>query len=65
MQAQKDILTNIPRVSQYEAGLYTFVEDRFPDVLSGLQEAQEITPEIEDKMKKALEAYDEEFKETI
>ncbi len=52
-------------VSQYEAGLYTFVEDRFADVLSGLRDAQEITPEIEDKMKKALEAYDEEFKETV
>ena len=36
-----------------------------PQIYSKLEEAQDITDEIEDLLKKALEAYGEEFKDTI
>lgn len=52
-------------VGKYEAGLYPFIETRFPEVFTGLIEKQAITPEIEGSIKKALEAYDEEFKATV
>jgi F-type H+-transporting ATPase subunit alpha len=52
-------------VSKYEEGLYTFVENRFPEIYQGLKEKKEITSDIETKLKQALEAYDEEFKDTI
>jgi F-type H+-transporting ATPase subunit alpha len=52
-------------VSKYEEGLYPFVENRFPEIFSGLREKKEITAEIDAKLKQCLEAYDEEFKETL
>ncbi|MBF0232387.1 MAG: F0F1 ATP synthase subunit alpha, partial [Desulfamplus sp.] len=52
-------------LTKYEKGLYIFVENRFPDVLTSLADKKQITADIEAKMKKALEAYDEEFKETV
>ena len=60
-------LDKYPReaVSKYEEGLYPFVENRFPEIFSGLKEKKEITKEIEGKLKQCLEAYDEEFKDTI
>ncbi len=63
----KGYIDKYPReaVDKYEEGLYTFVENRFPEIFSGLKEKEEITDEIEGKLKQALEAYDEEFKDTI
>jgi F-type H+-transporting ATPase subunit alpha len=52
-------------VGKYEAGLYPFVETRFPEVFTGLVEKQAITDDLEVSIKKALEAYDEEFKATV
>ncbi len=52
-------------VAKYETGLYPFIEDRFPELFSGLVEKRAITEDIEEIMKKALTAYDEEFKDTI
>jgi len=52
-------------VAKYEAGLYPFIEERFPEVFSGLKEKQEITEDLDKLMKEALTAYDEEFKDTI
>jgi F-type H+-transporting ATPase subunit alpha len=52
-------------VAKYEAGLYPFVEERYPQIFSKLEEAQDITDEIEGLLKTALEAYGEEFKDTI
>ncbi|MCD4743875.1 MAG: F0F1 ATP synthase subunit alpha, partial [Desulfobacteraceae bacterium] len=52
-------------VGKYEEGLYPFVENRFPEIFSGLKEKEEITDEIEAKLKEALEAYDEEFKASV
>jgi len=52
-------------VAKYEAGLYPFIEDRFPNVFTDLEESQEITDEIGKLMDEALTAYAEEFKDTI
>ncbi len=52
-------------VGKYEAGLYPFIEARFPEVFSGLVEKQAITEDLEVTIKKALDAYDEEFKATV
>ena len=63
----KGYLDNYPKdvVAKYEAGLYPFLDNRFPELLPGIAEKSDITDELEELMKKALEAYDEEFKDTI
>ncbi|MFO8085489.1 MAG: F0F1 ATP synthase subunit alpha [Desulfobacterales bacterium] len=52
-------------VGKYEAGLYHFMEDRFPQIMKEIKEKREITDELDQKMRDALNAYDEEFKDTI
>ncbi len=52
-------------VAKYEAGLYPFVEGKYAEILSGIKEKQEITEDIEKLLDKALNEYDEEFKDTI
>jgi F-type H+-transporting ATPase subunit alpha len=52
-------------VTKYEAGLYTFIEERFPKVFEGLKEKEAIDDDLEKLMREALQAYDEEFKDTI
>jgi F-type H+-transporting ATPase subunit alpha len=63
----KGFLDNYPAavVGKYEAGLYPFVEGKYPELFSGIKEKQEITDDIEKLMEKALKEYDEEFKDTI
>jgi F-type H+-transporting ATPase subunit alpha len=52
-------------LAKYEAGLYKFIEDRFPQVFSGLEEKKEITEDLDKLMGEALTAYGDEFKDTI
>jgi len=52
-------------VAKYEAGLYSFIEDRFPKVFTELAEKEEITDDIAKLLDEALTAYGEEFKDTI
>ncbi len=52
-------------LGKYEAGLYKFVEDRFPQVMEGLKEKQEITDDLDKLLGEALTAYGDEFKDTI
>ena len=52
-------------VEKYESGLYTFIEERYPQIYVDLAEKQEITDEIDTVLKEALTAYNEEFKDTI
>jgi len=63
----KGFLDNYPAnvVGKYEAGLYPFVEGKYPELFSGIKEKLEITEDIEKLMEKALKEYDEEFKDTI
>ncbi len=55
----------VDAVARYEAGLYSFVEERYGDVLTALAEKLEITDDIDKRMREALSAYDVEFAETI
>ncbi len=52
-------------LAKYEAGLHKFIEDRFPQVLEGLVEKQEITDDLDKLMGEALSAYGDEFADTI
>jgi F-type H+-transporting ATPase subunit alpha len=52
-------------VAKYEAGLFTFIEERFPQVFAQLKEKQAIDDELDKLMTDALTAYGEEFKDTI
>ena len=63
----KGFLDNYPIdvLAKYEAGLYAFIEERYPAIFTELAEKQAIGEDLENQMKQALEAYDEEFKDTI
>ena len=52
-------------VDKYESGLYAFIDNRFPEIFTDLVEQQAITSDIEAKLKKALEAYAEEFQAAV
>jgi F-type H+-transporting ATPase subunit alpha len=52
-------------LAKYEAGLYTFIEDRYPQIFSELQEKHEISDDLDKLMSEALSAYSDEFKDTI
>ena len=52
-------------LGKYEAGLYPFIEDRYPQIFTEIAEKQEISDELDKVMTEALNAYDEEFKDTI
>jgi F-type H+-transporting ATPase subunit alpha len=52
-------------LGKYEAGLYSFIEDRYPQIFTEIAEKQEISDELNKVMAEALNAYDEEFKDTI
>jgi F-type H+-transporting ATPase subunit alpha len=52
-------------VTKYEAGLYPFIEERFPKVFADLKSKKAIDADLEKLMNEALKAYDEEFKDTI
>ena len=52
-------------VEKYEAGLYTFIEERYAQLFSDIAEKNEITDEIDKSLQEALVAYNEEFKDTI
>jgi F-type H+-transporting ATPase subunit alpha len=52
-------------LAKYEAGLYTFIEDRYSQIFSDLKEKEEISDDLDKLMSEALNAYGEEFKDTI
>ena len=52
----------LSQLGKYEEALYEFIENNYSDVFTGIAEKEEITSEIEEKLKKALEAFDAEFK---
>ncbi len=52
-------------VAKYEAGLYPFIEERFPKVFENLAEKEAIDDDLEKLMTEALTAYGDEFKDTI
>jgi F-type H+-transporting ATPase subunit alpha len=52
-------------LGKYEAGLYPFIESKYPQIFSELAEKKVISDTLEKTMADALSAYDEEFKDTI
>jgi F-type H+-transporting ATPase subunit alpha len=52
-------------LAKYEAGLYTFIEDRYPQIFSELKEKEAFSDDLDKVMAEALNAYGEEFKDTI
>jgi len=52
-------------LAKYEAGLYTFIEDRYPQIFSELKEKEEISGDLDKVMAEAIKAYGEEFRDTI
>jgi F-type H+/Na+-transporting ATPase subunit alpha len=52
-------------LGKYEAGLYTFIEDRYPQIFSELKEKEEISDDLDKVIAEAMNAYGEEFKDTI
>ncbi len=63
----RGFLDNYPLdvLAKYEAGLYTFMEERYPQIFAELVEKQEISDDLDKKMAEAFKAYGEEFKDTI
>ena len=63
----KGYLDNLPLdvLAKYEAGLYQFIESRYPDIFKTLQEERKISDEMDQMMQKAFNEYGDEFKDTI
>ncbi|MCK4469631.1 MAG: F0F1 ATP synthase subunit alpha, partial [Desulfobacterales bacterium] len=63
----RGFLDNYPLdvLAKYEAGLYTFMEERYPQIFAELAEKQEISDDLDKTMAEAFKAYGEEFKDTI
>ncbi|MBA3035931.1 MAG: F0F1 ATP synthase subunit alpha [Desulfobacterium sp.] len=52
-------------LAKYEAGLFAFISDRYPQIFTELADKKAISDELDKIMTEALKAYDEEFKDTI
>ncbi len=52
-------------VVKFEDGLYPFIEERYPEVFKQLDEKKKIDDDLDKLMTDALNAYDEEFKDTL
>ena len=52
-------------IAKYEAGLYTFIEERFPKIFEELKAKEAIGDELDKLMTEALTVYGDEFKDTI
>jgi F-type H+-transporting ATPase subunit alpha len=52
-------------VGKYEAGLYSFLESKYPGILQGIAKERKITDDLDEKLQTALKEYGEQFKDTI
>jgi F-type H+-transporting ATPase subunit alpha len=52
-------------LAKYEAGLFAFISEKYPQIFKELAEKKIISEELDKVMTDALNAYDEEFKDTI
>jgi len=52
-------------LAKYEAGLFSFISEIYPQIFKELAEKKIISDELDKLMTDALNAYDEEFKDTI
>ena len=67
MRVPRDISMNIRSMSlrNMRPAFTTFIEDRYPQIFSELKEKEEISDDLDKVMAEALNAYGEEFKDTI
>ena len=47
----------VERVAEWERALIRFVEDHYPDLIERIETVKDLTPEIEERMKEALEEF--------
>ena len=52
-------------ITKYEQGLYQFIENKYREIFSELSEKEELTDELEGKLKNALDAYAQEFEGSL
>jgi F-type H+-transporting ATPase subunit alpha len=52
-------------LGKYEAGLYPFIESKYPQIFSEIAEKKIISDDLDKTMANALSEYDEQFKDTI
>ncbi|KPL16455.1 MAG: ATP F0F1 synthase subunit alpha [candidate division Zixibacteria bacterium SM23_81] len=52
---------SVDLLQRYERELYAFMEDKYPDVLADLDKKKELDEELDNKMKKAFEEFEETF----
>jgi F-type H+-transporting ATPase subunit alpha len=50
---------------KYEEELYKFLESKYPDILKNIKEKKDLVPEIEEKLKKALDDFDSYFSSLV
>ena len=57
--ATKKYLLDVPvnKISDFEVGLFNFMENNYPNVLKGIKEKKELTEEIENELIYAIKAY--------
>lgn len=57
--AEKRYLLNIPveRILDFEAELFAYIEGNDPSIFSDIRDKKELTPEIEEKLKAAIEGF--------
>jgi F-type H+-transporting ATPase subunit alpha len=65
--AEEGFLMDVPvdKVQKFEAGIYEFVETKYPEIFTELREKKDITPELRNKMVQAVTEYKEVFKAQI
>lgn len=51
----------VDKVTEYEQQLHAFVESKYPEIFAGIKEKKEVTPELDEKMTKALKEFGEIF----
>ena len=52
-------------MGKYEAGLYPFIESKYPQIFTEIAEKKIISDDLDKTMANALSEYDEQFKDTI
>ena len=64
LAATRDYLNDyqLDAIGKYEAELYDFVENNYPDIFRDIRDQKQLTDEIEEKIKKALEEFKTIFK---
>ncbi len=52
----------VEKVKEYEEKLYSYLDAKHKEILKSIKETKELKPEVEEKLKKALTAFNNEFK---